>query len=84
MLKHLNGGEMSNKSDCKIFVKHFSGAPTNFMEDYMKPSVRKDPNHVILYVGRNNLIVDRTSQGIGTSIVSLVCSMKSENCDVSI
>ena len=72
------------KSDCKICVKHFSGATTNCMEDYMKPTLRKDPNHIILYVGTNDLILDRTSQDIATSIVSLMCSVKGENYDVSI
>ena len=69
---------MSNKvkSDCKIFVKHFAGATTNCMEDYMKPSLRKDPNHIILHVGTNDLILDRTSQDIATSIVNLACSIK--------
>ena len=38
------------KSDCKIFAKHFSGATTNCMKDYMKPSLRKDPNNIILHV----------------------------------
>ena len=60
------------KSDCKIFVKHFSGATTNCMEDYMKPSLRKDPNHIILHVGTNNLILGRTSQDIVISIVKIV------------
>ena len=79
MLKHLNDWEMSKKkvkSDCKIFVKQFSGATTNCMEDYMKPSLRKDPNHIILHVGTNDLILDRTSQDIATSIVNLACSIK--------
>ena len=86
MLKHFNDWEMPKKvnSDCKIFVKHFSGAATNCMEDYMKLSLRKDPNHIILHVGTNDPILDRTSQDIGTSIVNLACSMKGKNCDVSI
>ena len=72
MLKHLNGSEMSKKvkSDCKIFVKHFSGATTNCMEDYLKPSLRKDPNHIIFHVGTNDLILDMTSQDIATTIVN--------------
>ena len=78
--------EISKKvtSDCKIFVKHFSGTTTNCMEDYMKPSLQKDPNHIILHVGTNELILDRTSPDIATSIVNLACSMKGKNCDVSI
>ena len=68
MLKHLNDREMSKKvkSDSKIFVKHFSGATTNCMEDYMKLPLRKDPNDIILHVGTNDLILDRTSQDIAT------------------
>ena len=47
-LKHLNGWEMSKKfySDCKIFVKHFSGAATSSIPDYIKSSLQKDPNHI--------------------------------------
>ena len=70
------------KSGCKIFVKHFSGATANCMEGYMKLSLQKDPNHIILHVGTNDLILHRTSQDIPTSIVNLACSMKVENCDV--
>ena len=42
------------KSDCKIFVKHFSDTTTSCMEDYIKPSLRKDPNHIILHVKGEN------------------------------
>ena len=42
----------------------------------MKPSLWKDPNHIILRVGTNELILDRTSQDIATSIVNLVGSIK--------
>ena len=80
--KDLNGWEISKKikSDCEIFVKHFSGTTTNSMEDYMKRFLWKDPNHIILHVGTNDLIIDRTSQDIATSIVNLASSMKGENC----
>ena len=56
MLKHLNGWEMSKKvkSNCKIFVKHFSGTITSCMEDYIKPSLQKEPNHIILHVKGEN------------------------------
>ena len=51
MTKSLNGYEMAKKkkknTDCKIYVKSFSGATTADMEDYMKPSVRK--SQIILF-----------------------------------
>ena len=86
MLKYLNDWKISKevKSDCKICFKHFSSTIANFMEVYKKPSLRNDPNHIILHVGTNGSILDRTSQTIATSIVNLVRSMKGENCDASI
>ena len=55
MTKSLNDYEMAKKknTNCKIYVKSFSGATTANMEDYMKPSVRKSPDHFILHVSNN-------------------------------
>ena len=38
----------------------------------------------MLNVGTNDLILDRTLQDIATLTVNPACSMKGENCDVSI
>ena len=50
MTKLLNGWEMANKiqSNCKIYVKTFSGETVSCMEDCMKPSLRNSPDHFIL------------------------------------
>ena len=40
-----------------IFVKNFSSATRNYMEDYMKIYLRKNPNHIILHVGTIDLKV---------------------------
>ena len=38
MIKHVNGWEISRKlQNCKVYVKHFSGAKTKCMKDYIKP-----------------------------------------------
>ena len=57
MTKLLNGWEMPKRkqSNCKIYVKTFSGAMVSCMEDYMKPSLRNPPDHFILHVGKNDL-----------------------------
>ena len=47
-------------------------------EDYIKPSLRKNPKHIILHVGTNDLILGRTSQDIATSMVNQACFMKGE------
>ena len=40
MIKHVNGWEISRKlqRNCKVYVKHFSGAKTRCMKNYIKPS----------------------------------------------
>ena len=39
----------------KVVVKSFPGASCEDMEDYLKPVVRKEPEHIIIHVGTNDL-----------------------------
>ena len=86
MTKLLNGWEMAKKiqSNCKIFVKTFSGATVSCMEDYMKPSLRNPPDHLILHVGTNDLSSGKCAVEIAESILKLVCRLKNEIHDVSV
>ena len=86
MTKLLNGCEMAKKtqSNCKIYVKAFSGATVSCMEDYMKPSLRNPPDHFILHVGTNDLCSEECSMEIAESIINLACRLKNEIHDVSI
>lgn len=86
MVKHINGWEMAKKvnTDCKVFVKSFSGATTQCMVDYMKPSIRTQPDHFILHVGTNDLTSNTPSDEIARNIINLASEMKSEKSDVSI
>ena len=71
MIKHVNGWEISRKlqGNCKVNVKHFSGAKTKCMKDYIKPSQRENSDHYILHVGTNDLCLDRSPELI--AIVTL-------------
>lgn len=40
-------------SKYKLYVRNFSGAKMKCMKDYLKPSLRENPNHRILHVGTN-------------------------------
>ena len=64
--------------------KNFTGATIQCMADYMKPSIRAKPDHVILHVGTNDLNSNATPNEIAANIVGLATEMKTENCDVSI
>ena len=50
MVNQTNGGGISKRlqSDCKLYVKKFSVARTKYMKDYMKPSLRENPDYFIL------------------------------------
>ena len=86
MTKLLNGWEMAKKmqSYCKIYVKTFSTATVSCMEDYMKPSLRNPPDHLILHVGTNDLSSGKCAVEIAESILKLVCRLKNEIHDVSV
>ena len=86
MVKHINGWKISKRlqSDCKVYVKQFSGARTKCMKDYMKPSLRENPDHFILHVGTNDLNTERSPELIAKSIVGLAKTLKGNSCDVSV
>ena len=86
MVKHINEWKISKRlqSDCKVYVKQFSGARTKCMKDYMKPSLRENPDHFILHVGTNDLNTERSPELIAKSIVGLAKTLKGNSCDVSV
>ena len=86
MTKLLNGWDMAKKiqTNCKVFIKTFSGATVSCMEDYMKLSLRNPPDHFILHVGTNGLSSDKSPHEIAELIINLACQLKHEKQDVSV
>ena len=86
MIKHTSGWEIAKKlkSEYNVFVRNFPGATTQWMADYMKPSIRPKPNHFILHVGTNDLSSNRPPDEIAKAIIDLASELKSEKSGVSI
>ena len=86
MTKLLNGWEIVKRmqSNCKIYMKTFSGATVSCMEDYIKPSIRNPPDHFVLHVRTYDLSPEKFSMKIVESILSLACRLKNEIHDVCI
>lgn len=85
IVKNLNSWEMSsNLKNCKVKVMSFSGATIECMQDYMKPSIRDNPNHFILHVGTNNLNSTEPAIDIAQSIIKQALTLKNEKHDVSV
>ena len=85
IVKHLNGWEMTRElKNCKVKVMSFSGATADCMTDYMKPSLRENPNHFILHLGTNDLISNNSAKCIAESIIEKAVYLKNDKHDVSI
>ena len=54
------------------------------MKDYLKHSLRENPNHFILHMVTNYLNSKRSPELFDKSIADLTASIKNENHDVSI
>ena len=74
---------LNQMSECKIYVKSFSGAKTSCLKDYVKPSLQSTPNHFILHGGTNDLYSNQTSKVIARKIVDLATSLKNNHYNVS-
>ena len=84
MVKHINGWEISKRlqSDCKVYVKQFSGART--MYERLYGTLRENPDHFILHVRANDLNTERFPELIAKSIVDLATTLKGNPRDVSV
>ena len=68
----------------KIYSKAFPGECIEDMEDYIKPSMKHNPDMAIINCGTNNLRSKLSSQEIATNIIKLRTSMKSADNEVVI
>ena len=85
IVKHVNGWEIAKKlPDCKVYAKSFSGAKVRCMKDYLKPSLRQNPDHVVLHVGTNDLDSNKDPELIAKSIADLASTVKKDTCEVTI
>ena len=86
MIRLLNKWEMTNRiqSNCKIFVKTFSGATVSCMEDYTKPSLRNSLDNLILHVVTSDLFSEKSSMENAESIINLVYRLKNEMYVISV
>ena len=85
MVKHVQGWDITKRTDNKrkIYVRQFSGSKVDFMKDYMKPCIREsNPDHLIFYIGTNDVPSNKKAKSIAESIVSLAKEGKASKLDV--
>jgi len=85
MIRNVRGWEIAKKLDnTKVYVNSFKSATVRSMKDYIKPSIREDPDHFILHLGTNELDLERPADLIAKSIADIGSKLKNDKHDVSI
>ena len=72
----------TNHSKIVKHVKSFSGAKISDMQDYVKPTLRENPDQTIVHVGTNDLASNNRPKQIVDSIIGKATCFKSGTCDV--
>ena len=84
-MKHIKGYIISTSLDnCKVYVKDFPGARVRCMQDYVRPTLRENPDHVIIHIGTNDLASNTPAKKVAESIIDLASTLKSDSCSVAI
>ena len=85
ILKHANGYEITKKLDnCKVYAKSFSGANIKCMENYAQPTIRTNPDHIVIHVCANDLSSKKESPEISSAVVDLALKLISDTGQVSV
>lgn len=68
----------------KLYIKSFSGSTTEEMVDYIKPSLRYNPDLLIIHVGSNDLRSNKKEEAIAEEIIKLAKNSKSNENEIII
>ena len=65
-------------------LKIFPGARVRCMQDYVRLTIRENPDHIILHVGTNGLTTNIPTEKVTESIINLASSLRSNSFNVAI
>lgn len=77
MIKQVQGWKLGKQVGHRVVVKSFSGATTSDMQHYLKPTLEKNPQQIILHVGTNDLR-DESPTIVADKIVDLARRIETE------
>ena len=86
MINNVKPHKMKNrlKSSDRVFVKSFPGATVEDMLDYVRPTMKRSPDLIVLHAGTNNLRDEEPAKIIAENIMKLALEMKNEANDVMV
>ena len=80
MVKHIMGHKMNEATGGseKIFVPAFHGATTYHMNSHCIPTMKKNPNRIVLHCGTNDVSNGDAPEQIAEEVVDLAKAMKNK------
>ena len=54
------------------------------MQGYIRPTIRENPDHIILHIGTNDLTTNILTKKVAKQIIDLASSLKSNSCSGAI
>ena len=85
IIKHVKGYTISSLLDnCKVCVKDLPGARVRFTQDYVRPTLRENPDHIIIHIGTNDLASNTPAEKVAESIIDLASTLNSDSRSVAI
>ena len=82
IIKYVKGWELSNDEQI-VSVKSFSGATVDDMGDFLKPSIRKRPDKLIIHAGTND-VRSSSPTTIAKKVTELAEQFKKESSNTRI
>ena len=77
IIKQIQGWKLGKKVGHRVVVKSFSGATTSDMKHYLKPTLEKTPQQILLHVETNDL-QDQNPNVVVDNAVELARKIESE------
>lgn len=77
IIEQIQGWKLGKKVGHRVVVKSFSGATTSDMKHYLKPTLEKNPQQILLHVGTNDLR-DQNPNVVVDNVVELARKIESE------
>ena len=77
MVKDIYGWELSDNYE-KVVVKQFKGSTTKDTMTYIKPPLKRNPDHFIIHIGTNDSRFDQDRETIVRNVVEVANNSKTD------
>ena len=83
IIKDIKGWEISNRKN-KFVVRHFPGVKTDDMKSYVVPTIKQNPEKIVIHCGTNDLKTEKDHKKIADKILGLAHQCKTDDNTVMI